>query len=83
MKFDLDYGTLLSLFIGCLITWAVTYWYYKKAGSELLGESRKLEAAAKELDKRTKSIEDLVVLVAKGLSEAGLAEYESDDLGSL
>ncbi len=37
------FSMIIGIFIGGLITWYVSYFYYKKAGDQLIKESRKLK----------------------------------------
>jgi hypothetical protein len=43
IDFNMLFGTLIGIVLGGFITWIVSRYYYKKAGNELLNESRKLK----------------------------------------
>jgi len=60
--------TIISILIGALITWFLTYVYYKKAGEELRKEGNELRK--------------LNTLMLRGLEDAGLAEFGRDSKGN-
>lgn len=57
-------STVLSLFIGGVITWLVARHYYKKAGDELREEARRLREQTQ--------------LILTALEQAGLVELQRD-----
>ena len=46
MQQETVFATFLGAIVGGLTTWLVAWIYYKKAGDELLAESKKLKNAA-------------------------------------
>lgn len=58
------FGQVLGIAVGALITWFCSWWYYRRAGSELRQEAAELRM--------------LTTLVIRGLEEAGLIEVARD-----
>ena len=60
--------TIISMIIGVVITWSVTYIYYKKAGDGLRQEAD--------------AVRRLTILMIRGMEEAGWVKYNRDEQGN-
>lgn len=61
--------TIMSVFIGALVTFIAAKFYYVKASQDLTAEAKELK--------------HLNILILRGLEEAGLVKYDRDDNGDI
>lgn len=65
----LDCGTVVSIFVGAVITWAVAHIYYKRAGDQLRAEAANLR--------------ELVSMILTSMEHQGLAKLNRDSAGNI
>jgi hypothetical protein len=68
--------TLVSLFVGSAVTWAVAAWYYQHAAKDL-------EQASERLREETAHVRKLVNILAQALKNEGVVDVTWDAAGNL